>query len=193
MVSVEQDLLRLVAAVGARGQAGMREALAEILGALAPFDSAEIAFLREGEVVRWGLGPTTAPVTGDDLVRHIASHPVSLRIDHLLEAEPFPATRERLEASGLRSLLALPMTPTAGCEGAVVVARDYGWAFAGASLRRLEPIAAMAGLLIDVALKMKNGKPRKRAISNKQSAVSGQQSAREEPDIIQVTKPSLDS
>ena len=174
MVSVEQDLLRLVAAVGARGQTGMREALAEILGALAPFDSAEIAFLREGEVVRWGLGPTTAPVTGDDLVRHLASHPVSLRIDHLLEAEPFPATRECLEATGLRSLLALPITATAGYEGAVVVAREYGWAFAGASLRRLEPIAAMVGLLLDVAHRLKNGRPRKRAPGNKQSAIGYQ-------------------
>lgn len=174
MVSVEQDLLRLVAAVGARGQAGMREALAEILGALAPFDSAEIAFLREGEVVRWGLGPTTAPVTGDDLVRHLASHPVSLRIDHLLEAEPFPATRECLEATGLRSLLALPITAIAGYEGAVVMAREYGWAFAGASLRRLEPIAAMVGLLLDVAHRLKNGRLKKRAPGNKQAAIGYQ-------------------
>ena len=126
MVSVEQDLLRLVAAVGARGRAGMCEALAEILGALAPFDNGEVAFLREGEVVRWGFGPRTVPVTGNDLVRHLASHPVSLRIDHLLDAEPFPATRECLEAAGLRSLLALPITPTAGYEGALVVAREYG-------------------------------------------------------------------
>jgi hypothetical protein len=168
MVSVEQDLLRLVAAVGARGQAGMCEALAEILGALAPFDNGEVAFLREGEVVRWGFGPRTVPVTGNDLVRHLASHPAILRIDHLLEAEPFPATRECLEAAGLRSLLALPITPTAGYEGALVVAREYGWAFAGASLRRLEPIAAMVGLLLDVALRLKNGKQRKRAISHKQ-------------------------
>lgn len=185
MVSVEQDLLRLVAAVGARGQTGMREALAEILGGLAPFDSGEVAFLREGEVVRWGLGPTTAPVTGNDLVRHLAIHPVSLRIDHLLEAEPFPATRECLEAAGLRSLLALPFTATAGYEGAVVVAREYGWAFAGASLRRLEPIAAMVGLLLDVAHKLKYGRPKKRAISDQPSAHNEA--------VTQVTKPSLDS
>jgi hypothetical protein len=160
MVSVEQDLLRLVAAVGARGGPGMCEALAQILGALAPFDVGEIAFVREGQVVRWGLGPTAAPVTGDDLVRHLAAHPVSLRLDHLLEAEPFPATRERLEGAGLRSLLALPLAQPAGHEGALVLAREYGWAFAGASLRRLEPIAAMVGLLLDVAQRLKNGKRR---------------------------------
>ena len=161
MVSVEQDLLRLVAAVRARGGEGMRETLADILGALAPFDRAEVAFLREGEVVHWGLRGSRAPVAGDDLVRHVAAHPVSVRIDHLLEAEPFPATHERLEAAGLRSLLALPISTHEGPEGALVLARDYGWAFAGASLRRLEPIAAMAGLLLDVAQRLKNGRGRR--------------------------------
>ncbi len=172
MVSVEQDLLRLAAAVRARGAAGMRETLAEILGVLAPFDRAEIALLREGVVVRWGLGRTHVPVAGDDLVRHLAAHPVSVRFDHLLEAEPFPGTRERLEAAGLRSLLALPLATEEGLEGALVLARDYGWAFAGASLRRLEPIAVMAGLLLDVAQRLKNGKPRKRAIGDKAGETS---------------------
>jgi hypothetical protein len=167
MVSVEQDLLRLVAAFRARGASGLRETLAEILGALAPFDRAEIALVREGEVVRLGLGRTHGPVAGDDLVRHVAAHPVSVRIDHLLEAEAFPRTRERLEAAGLRSLLALPLATEEGLEGAVVLARDYGWAFSGASLRRLEPIAVMAGLLLDVAQRLGNGRPRKRALGDK--------------------------
>lgn len=162
MVSVEQDLLRLVAAVRVRGGEGMRETLADILDTLAPFDRAEVAFLREGEVVRWGLRGTQAPVSGDDLVRHMAAHPVTVRIDHLLEAEPFPATRERLEAAGLRSLLALPITE--GLEGTVVLARDFGWAFAGASLRRLEPVAAMAGLLVDVAQRLRNGRGKRRPL-----------------------------
>ncbi|HET7292291.1 MAG TPA: hypothetical protein VFM88_07695 [Vicinamibacteria bacterium] len=170
MISVEHELLRLVAAVGERGAAGMRETLAEILGATAPFDSGEIAFLRNGEVVRWALGATQGPVAGDDLVRHVVNHPVSLRIDHLLEAEPFPATHERLEAAGLRSLLVLPITAREGFEGAIVLAREYGWAFAGASLRRLEPVAAMVGLLLAVAQKLTNGTARKRRADRKPRA-----------------------
>jgi len=162
MVSVEQDLLRLVAAVRQGGGEGMRQALAEILGAVAPFDRAEIAFLREGEIVRWGLGSTRGPVAGDDLVRHVAAHPVSVRIDHRLEAEPFPGTLESLDAQGLASLLALPITTEGGFEGAIVLARDYGWAFAGAPLRRLHPIALMTGLLLDVAQQIRHARRRRR-------------------------------
>lgn len=162
MVSVEQDLLQLVAAVRQGGGEGMREALAEILGRAAPFDRAEIAFLREGEIVRWGLAGTRQPVAGDDLVRHVAAHPASVRIDHRLEAEPFPGTLERLDAQGLVSLLALPITSEGGFEGAIVLAREYGWAFAGAPLRRLRPIAQMIGLLLDVTQQIRHARRRRR-------------------------------
>jgi hypothetical protein len=160
MVSVEQDLLRLVAAIREGGGDSLRRALTEILVSTAPFDRAEIAFVREGDVVRWGLGGTTAPVAGDDLVRHVAAHPVSVRLDHLAEAEPFPATLERMRAQGQLSLLALPIANEGGIEGAIVLARDYGWAFAGASLRRLRPIALMTGLLLDVTQQLRGRRRR---------------------------------
>jgi hypothetical protein len=160
MVSVEQDLLRLVAAIRGGGGESLRRTLTEILVAAAPFDRAEIAFLREGGIVRWGLGGTAAPVAGDDLVRHVAAHPVSVRLDHIEEAEPFPATQERMRAQGQLSLLALPITTEGGIEGAIVLARDYGWAFAGASLRRLRPIALMTGLLLDVTQQLRGRRRR---------------------------------
>ncbi len=161
MVSVEQDLLHLVSAVRTGGGEGMRQALSAILGAVAPFDRAEIAFLREGEVVHWALGGTRGPVAGDDLVRHVAAHPVSVRVDHREEAEPFPSTAERMDAQGLASLLALPINGEGGIEGAIVLARSYGWAFAGAPLRRLRPIAVMTGLLLDVAQQLRAGRRRR--------------------------------
>jgi len=160
MVSVEQDLLRLVGAIRGGGGESLRHALAEILAAAAPFDRAEIAFLREGAVVRWGLGGTKEPVAGDDLVRHVSAHPASVRIDHLEEAEPFPSTQERMRAQGQLSLLALPITNEGGIEGAIVLARDYGWAFAGAPLRQLRPIALMTGLLLDVAQQLRSRRKR---------------------------------
>ncbi len=161
MVPVEQDLLRLVSAVRSGGGEGMRQALGAILGAVAPFDSAELAFLREGAVVHWGLGGAPGPVAGDDLVRHVAAHPVNVRVDHREEAEPFPATAERMDAQGLLSLLALPISSEGGTEGAIVLARSYGWAFAGAPLRRLRPIALMTGLLLDVTQQLRAGRRRR--------------------------------
>jgi hypothetical protein len=151
MNAVETRLIELVAATTGDGGVSLRVALAHVLAEVAPFDRGELAFLREGRVERWPLRGDGA-VSGDDLIRHVAAHPALVRIDHIGEAEPFPATREAMEAQGLRSVLALPTFGAGGPEGAIVLARDYGWAFAGASLRLLEPIAAMAGLCVEKTL-----------------------------------------
>jgi hypothetical protein len=153
---VEKRLLALVAKTTGDGGRGLCEALALVVADVSPFDRGELAFVRAGSVERWPLAGD-APVCGDDLVRHIAAHPAPVRIDELHEAESFPRTHERLVALGLRSLLALPISDCGGPEGAVVIARDYGWAFAGASLRLLEPIAAMAGLCLEKTLLLSNG------------------------------------
>ena len=153
MNAVEKHLIALVAKTAGDGGRGLSQALAAVVAEVAPFDRGELAFLREGGVERWPLLGDAA-VSGDDLVRHVAVHPVPVRIDDLPEAEPFPHTRERLLALGLRSLLALPISSAGGPEGVLVIARDYGWAFAGASLRVLEPIAAMAGLCIEKTLQL---------------------------------------
>jgi hypothetical protein len=151
-MELETCLIGLVAATKGDSGLALREALCEQLQALAPFDRGEIAFLRAGKVVRWSLDRNDAGVSADDLVRHVAAHPIVVRVDELDEAEPFPKTQGAMQALGLRSLLALPLCGAGGIEGVLVVARDYGWAFAGASLRKLVPLASMAGLCVDRVL-----------------------------------------
>lgn len=151
MNAVETQLLSLVAATTGDGGAELRRRLAAVVAEIAPFDCGELAVVREGRVERWLLAGEAA-VSGDDLVRHLAAHPAPVRFDDLHEAEPFPNTRDRLVEQGLRSLLAIPVSGAGGPEGAIVIARDYGWAFAGASLRVLVPIASMAGLCIERSL-----------------------------------------
>jgi len=151
-MELETCLIGLVAATKGDSGLALRAALREQLQALAPFDRGELAFVHAGEVVRWSLDHSEDGVSADDLVRHVAAHPIVVRIDELHEAELFPKTQSAMEALGLRSLLALPLSGGGGVEGVVVVARDYGWAFAGASLRRLVPLASMAGLCVDRVL-----------------------------------------
>jgi hypothetical protein len=151
-MDLETRLIGLVAATKGDGGLALRSALRSDLLALAPFDRGELAFVNEGRIERWRLDDGSSPASADDLVRHVAAHPVVVRLDDLHEAEPFPKTRSSMQALGLRSLLALPLSGAGGTEGALVLARDYGWAFAGASLRNLLPLASMAGLCLDRVL-----------------------------------------
>ena len=48
--------------------------------------------------------------------------------------------------------MALPMGGAGGPDGAVVLARDFGWAFAGAPLGFLAPVAGLTGLCLERAL-----------------------------------------
>jgi hypothetical protein len=153
-MELERRLVGLVAATHGDGGKALRAALRSELQVLAPFDRGEVAFLREGRVDRWRLDDEAECVSGDDLVRHVAAHPAPVRIDHLLEAEGFPGTQEILEGLGLKSLLALPLAEAGGLEGALILARDYGWAFAGASLRALVPLASLTGLCVDLVLQL---------------------------------------
>jgi hypothetical protein len=57
-----------------------------------------------------------------------------------------------MKSCGLRCLLALPLASAGGPDGAVVLARNFGWAFAGAPLGFLLPVAGMAGLCLERAL-----------------------------------------
>jgi hypothetical protein len=151
-MELETCLLGLVAATKADSGLALREALCEQLQALAPFDRGEVAFMHAGQVVRWSLGGSEGRVSADDLVRHVAAHPVVVRVDERHEAELFPNTQLAMDALGLRSLLVLPLSGAGGVEGVLVLARDYGWGFAGASLRKLVPLASMVGLCVDRAL-----------------------------------------
>lgn len=155
------SLLALAASIDGDGGHAVCNTLRLILRDTAPFDVGEVV-LRQGEGFhRFSFGGDEGPVAGDDLVRHVLANGAALRLDDTRDFEPFPATRERMAHGGLKSALVLPLgvtlhvhasQPAAEPNGVLVVARRHGWAFVGASLHFLGPVAAMAGLALDRSL-----------------------------------------
>ncbi|HEY6552226.1 MAG TPA: hypothetical protein VI669_02675 [Vicinamibacteria bacterium] len=155
------SLLALAASIDGDGGHAVCKTLGLLLRDTAPFDAGEVV-LRQGEGFhRFPFGGDERPVAGDDLVRHVLANGAALRLDDPRDLEPFPATRERMAPGGLKSALALPLgvtlhvqasRPAAEPNGVLIVARRHGWAFVGASLHFLGPVAAMAGLALDRAL-----------------------------------------
>jgi GAF domain-containing protein len=152
-------LLRIAARVAADGGAGVRQELEAALRAAAPFDAGELVYLRaQGERESFQLGGSEGELLGRDLLAHVLDHGAPHRIDDLRDAAPFPETLERLRRQGLRSALVLPfrfeepgLLPVTG---ALAVARAHGWAFVGASLPFLGPLAGMAGLALAQSLRL---------------------------------------
>jgi GAF domain len=153
-VALSEPLLALASAISGDGGATVLSVLQAILAQAAPHDAAEVVLRRDHCTERFRLGPDREgePFTADDVLDRVLEDGAPFRVDDLEEAEPFPRTRERMRAQGLRSFLALPFTTGGGPEGMVVVARRHGWAFVGASLYTLCPVARMAGLALDRAL-----------------------------------------
>ena len=150
-------LLRIAAAVAADGGTGVRKALETALREAAPFDAGEVVFVRaHGEHVHLPLGGGERPLLGADLVTHVLAHSAPYRVDDWPDALPFAETHEILRARDLRSTLVLPFrfeaTGTQALAGVLGVARAHGWAYVGASLPLLVPLAGMAGLAVDRAL-----------------------------------------
>jgi hypothetical protein len=150
-------LIRIAAAVAADGGAGVRRALEEALQEAAPFDEGEVALARtHGDVWRQPLGAAAGPILGLDLLNHVLAHGAPYRIDDWRDAEAFAQTLGLLRTRGLRSLLTVPFRFDAPgvppLAGALAVGRTHGWAFVGASLPLLGPIASMAGLALDRTL-----------------------------------------
>ena len=83
---------------------------------------------------------------------HLSVCPQPVRVDDLPEVADFPRTQALLRARGLQSLLLFPLTSPGGPEGAIVLARTFGWAFAGAPLGQLQTLARMSGLCLERAL-----------------------------------------
>ncbi|MFI5008554.1 MAG: hypothetical protein ACHQKZ_14000, partial [Solirubrobacterales bacterium] len=157
---LSETLLLLVSAVGPDGGRGVGQALRAILEEAVPFDAAEAVLRRPGGWAHSRLDEGEGGVAGDDLLSRLTTLRAPLRIDDLLEAASFPETERRMGALGLRSLLAIPFAAGApsggaefnGPEGAIVVARRFGWAFAGASLHFLWPVAGLAGRAFELAI-----------------------------------------
>jgi hypothetical protein len=151
MRTLPEILLGLAACAKGDGGAGVRHFLHGALSEASPFDAAEIV-LRRGDLLAQARLEGGHSFLGRDLLDHLLDRDTPFRIDDLSEAAAFPEGRARLEAEGLRSLLALPSRFEDGLAGAVVVARRYGWAFVGTSLPVMLPLAAMAVLALDRAL-----------------------------------------
>jgi hypothetical protein len=158
---LSDSLLALAASIDGDGGHEVCRTLDSLLRDAAPFDAGEVVLREERGFHRFPFGGQDRPLAGDDLVRHVLAERAPLRIDDPRDFEPFPETRDLLARSGMRSVLALPLgiilhVPSlphaAAPTGVLVVARRYGWAFVGASLNFLGPLAAMAGYALDRAL-----------------------------------------
>jgi hypothetical protein len=143
-----EKLLDLAASVGADGGDGVVRTLGGILEREAAFDLGEVAVVAPLGFKRWTLTDDEREIAAADLLFRVQAERQPLRIDDLPEAEPFPRTRDKLRALGLRSLLTLPLGARGGADGAIVLGRRHGWAFVGASLPALLPAASMAGICL---------------------------------------------
>jgi hypothetical protein len=150
-------LLRIAAAVAADGGAGVRRALETALREAAPFDAGEIVFVRaHGEHAHLPLGGDERPLLGADLVAYVLAQGAPYRVDDWPDVLPFAQAHDLLRERDLRSALVLPfrfeVEGTEAVLGVLAVARAHGWAYVGASLPLLVPLAGMAGLAVDRAL-----------------------------------------
>jgi len=155
------SLLALTSAIDGDGGHGVCHTLSALLRDTAPFDAGEVV-LRHGDGFhRYPFGGDERPVVGDDLVGRVLATGAPLRLDDARDLEPFAETRERMAQGGFKSALVLPLGTilhvqaphhAASPNGVLVLARHHGWAFVGASLHFLGPLAAMAGLALDRSL-----------------------------------------
>lgn len=152
MLDLTEALLRLVAATSWDGGAGLAHALSEVIREATPFDAGEVAVAQPVEFRRWSLTDDETDVVESDLLLHVGVCGRPIRVDDLPEVVDFPRTHALLRQRGLQSLLLFPLASPGGPEGAIVLARTFGWAFAGAPLGHLWPIARMSGLCLERAL-----------------------------------------
>jgi hypothetical protein len=152
------SLLALAASIAGDGGDGVCLALASLLREAAPYDAAEVVLRKGGGFQRFPIGGDERPVAGDDLVSQVLGNGLPLRLDDARDLEPFPETRDRMAQGGLKSALVLPLGAMLQVPaphpayGVLVLARRHGWAFVGASLHFLGPLAAMGGLALDRSL-----------------------------------------
>jgi len=155
------SLLALAASIDGDGGYAVCRTLASLLRDAAPFDAGEVVLRQEQGFHRFPFGGDERPVAGDDIVNQVLNNGAPLRLDDQRDLEAFPETLDLLTKSGFKSALVLPLGailhvpgPPQGASpnGVLAVARRHGWAFVGASLNFLGPLAAMAGLALDRSL-----------------------------------------
>jgi len=147
-----QTLLALAAATTWDGGDGVVSTLRSTLCALAPFDAGELALSMPTGFRRWTFTDEEEPVAAEDLLVDVPRHDMPLRIDQPEEAARFAETAARMRRRGFLSMLAVPLNAAGGPDGAVVLARRFGWAYAGTSMRSVSVCVSMAGLCLERAL-----------------------------------------
>ena len=144
-------LLALVASTSWDGAQSLVRALAAILEEIAPFEVGELIVLKPEGPARLPLNDLTQPWTEESFLRHACGAGVAMRFGDLGEMTSFPGAHDRMAALGLRSLLTVPLSAAGGPAGVLLLGHRHGWAFAGASIRDLWPVAAMTGLCLERA------------------------------------------
>jgi hypothetical protein len=152
MRDLTEALLGLVSATSWDGGQGLVHALGEALAAGTPYDAGEVAFAQPVEFRRWSFTEAETDLVAPDLLMHVGVCGKPLVVDDLPELEDFPATLANMREQGLQSLLLFPLAPAGGPVGAIVLARRFGWAFAGAPIGYLWPLARMGGLCLERSL-----------------------------------------
>src|SRR5262249_25236371 len=151
-LDLTQTLLALAAATSWDGGDGVVATLRETLASAAPFDAGELALSMPTGFRRWTFTEEQDPLAGDDLLLQLCRRDTPLRRAVLDDLAPFPDTAARWRRRGFQSALGLPLGAAGGPEGGVVLARRFGWAFAGTSMRAVSVSVSMAGLCLERAL-----------------------------------------
>lgn len=160
-IHLADSLLALAASIDGDGGHAVCRTLASLLRDAAPFDAGEVVLRQEQGFHRFPFGGDERPVAGNDVVTQVLDSEAPLRLDDQRDLEAFPETRDLLARSGFKSALVLPLGTIlhvpgppqgAASRGVLALARRHGWAFVGASLNFLGPLAAMAGLALDRSL-----------------------------------------
>ena len=126
---------------------GLVSTLRSTLSTLAPFDAGELALSMPTGFRRWTFTDEEDPVA-ERPARRRRAHDVPLRIDQPEEAARFAETAARMRRRGFMSMLAVPLNAAGGPDGAVVLARRFGWAYAGTSMRAVSVCVSMAGICL---------------------------------------------
>ena len=138
-------MLRIAAAVDGDGGAGVRSALQSVLQDRAPFDGGELVYAHiPGEHASFLLGDAREAFLGSDLVEHVLSEGVPVRIDDWRDVAAFPETPRCATWASVGPGAAVPLREprVPRLRGALAVARRQ----AGLSWASLHVLAPLAGL-----------------------------------------------
>jgi predicted nucleic acid-binding Zn-ribbon protein len=151
-MNLADKLLELAAATSWDGGEEVLKAFCQSLEEVAPHDAGELVLLRAREIKRLSLTRETPPIVDEALANHLAGLEEPFRVDDLHELDGFEGTREQMEALGLRSLIGVSLSGAGAPQGALVLARRFGWAFVAVPAQDLLTLAGMVGLCLERAI-----------------------------------------